>query len=78
MRYNSCRAVSVLYGKTTPSLSVPDNNWLNIEVDLLKFIWASMSRDVHSCTHWLGPRIPPPPITTHLDKVYEGAIGQQK
>jgi hypothetical protein len=34
-----------------------------------------MSRDVHSCTHWLRPRNSPPP--SHLDSYYEGAIGQQ-
>ncbi len=34
-----------------------------------------MSRDVHSCTHWLRPRNSPPP--PHLDSYYEGAIGQQ-
>jgi hypothetical protein len=34
-----------------------------------------MSRDVHSYTHWLRPRNPPPPPTFGL--VYEGAIGKQ-
>jgi hypothetical protein len=34
-----------------------------------------MSRDVHSCTHWLRPRNPPPPA---FGLVYEGAIGQQR
>jgi hypothetical protein len=33
-----------------------------------------MSRDVHSCTHWLRPRNPPIPAALGL--VYEGAIGQ--
>ncbi len=35
-----------------------------------------MSRDVHSCTHWLRPRNSPLP--PHLDSYYEGAIGQQR
>jgi hypothetical protein len=34
-----------------------------------------MSRDVHS-THWLRPRNPPLP--SHLDSLYDGAIGQQR
>jgi hypothetical protein len=37
-----------------------------------------MSRDVHSCTHWLRPRNPPSPIPTQLGLVYEGAIGQPR
>jgi hypothetical protein len=36
-----------------------------------------MSRDVHSCTHWLRPSNSPPP-PRHLDSYYEGAIGQQR
>ncbi len=35
---------------------------LNMEAYL-----ASMSRDVHSCTHWRRPRNPPPPIPSHWD-----------
>ncbi len=37
---------------------------LNMEVDLQVYL-GSMSRDVHSCTHWLRPRNPPNP--PHLD-----------
>ncbi len=37
-----------------------------------------MSRDVHSCTHWLRPRDPPPPPNPPaFGLIYEGAIGQQ-
>jgi hypothetical protein len=35
-----------------------------------------MSRDVHSCIHWLRPRNPSNPPAFGL--VYEGAIGQAK
>jgi hypothetical protein len=36
-----------------------------------------MSRDVHSCTHWLrSPQLPTFPL--HLDLYYEGAIGQPR
>ncbi len=32
-----------------------------------KLIWAPCARDVHSCTHWLRPRNPPPPrIWAHI------------
>ncbi len=44
---------------------------LNMEVDLQSY-WGSMSRDVHSCTHWLRPRNSPPP--PHLDSYYEGLL----
>jgi hypothetical protein len=38
---------------------------------------GSMSRDVHSFTHyWLKPLPPPPPRPPALGLVYEGAIGQ--
>jgi hypothetical protein len=41
-----------------------------MELDLPKFIWASM----YSRTHWLRPRnYPPPPA---FGFIYEGAIGQ--
>jgi hypothetical protein len=47
-----------------------------MEVDL-QSLFCYMSRDVHSCTHWLRdpatPSLPP-----HLDTYYEGAIGQQR
>jgi hypothetical protein len=33
---------------------------LNMKVDLQSF-WGSMSRDVHSCTHWVRPSNPPSP-----------------
>jgi hypothetical protein len=33
-----------------------------------------MSRDVHSCTHWLRPRNPPNPLPPAWRLVYEGAI----
>ncbi len=33
---------------------------LNMEVDLQGFFLGSMSRDVHSCIHWLRPRNSPP------------------
>jgi hypothetical protein len=43
------------------SLFFPLNHMLNMEVDLqILFAWV-MSRDVHSCTHWLRPRLPPSP-----------------
>ncbi len=42
---------------------------LNMEVYL-----GSMSRDVHSWTHWLRTPFLPP----HLDSYYEGANGQQR
>ncbi len=41
-----------------------------------KFIVGSLSRDVHSCTHWLRPRNSPSP--GRLDSYYEGAIGPQR
>jgi hypothetical protein len=36
-----------------------------------------MSRDVHSCSHWLRPRNPPPPLplSPHLRSYTRGAIG---
>ncbi len=38
-----------------------------------------MSRDVHSCTHWLRPRNPPPPPQSPAFRLeHEGAIGQQR
>ncbi len=30
-----------------------------------------MSRDVHSCTHWLRPRNPPPPPSPRIAKPAE-------
>ncbi len=36
-----------------------------------------MSRDAHSCTHWLRPRNSPS-LPPHLDSYCEGAIGQQR
>ena len=48
-----------------------------MEADLQSLL-GSISRDVHSCTHWLRretPQLPPPPA---LGLVYEGAIGQQR
>jgi hypothetical protein len=48
-----------------------------MELYLHKVYLGSMSRDVHSCTHWLRPRTPPPhPPAFGL--VYEGAIGQPR
>jgi hypothetical protein len=48
---------------------------LNMEVDLQVYL-GSMSRDVHSCTHWLRPRnLSHPPA---LGLVYEGAFGQPR
>ncbi len=48
---------------------------LNVEVDLRSLL-GSVSRDVHSCTHWLRPRnFPPRPA---FGIVYEGAIVQQR
>jgi hypothetical protein len=44
-----------------------------MELDLQVYL-GSMSRDVHSCTHWLRPN--DPPIPPDLDSIYEGAIGQ--
>jgi hypothetical protein len=47
-----------------------------MEVDL-QSLFGAISRDVHSCTHWLRPRnspLPPP----HLDSYNEGAIGKQR
>ncbi len=38
----------------------PNKLWLNMEVGI-QSLFGSMSRDVHSCTHWLRPRNPPPP-----------------
>ncbi len=46
-----------------------------MEVDLQSFL-GSMSRDLHSCTHWLRPRNPPPPPPFGL--IYEGAIDQPR
>jgi hypothetical protein len=47
------------------------HNRLNIELDLQSIFWLH----VHSCTHWLRPRNPPPhPPAFGL--IYEGAIGQ--
>jgi hypothetical protein len=48
---------------------------LNMELDIQSYV-GSMSRDVHSCTHWLRSRnsLPPPAF----GRVYEGAIGQQR
>ncbi len=40
---------------------------LNMEVYL-----GSMSRDGHSCTHWLRHRNPPPPLSPALGLIYEG------
>ncbi len=34
--------------------------WLNVELEVQSNL-GSMSRDVHSCSHWLRPRKPPPP-----------------
>jgi hypothetical protein len=38
---------------------------LNMEVDL-QSCFGSMSRDVHSCTHWLRLRNSPPPPSPHI------------
>jgi hypothetical protein len=50
-----------------------------MEVDLQSYL-VSMSRDVHSRTHWLRPRNPPPPPIPRIAMglVSEGAIGQQR
>ncbi len=46
-------------------------------LDLQSLYLGFMSRDVHSCTHWLRPRNPPPhPPAFGL--VHEDAIGQQR
>jgi hypothetical protein len=45
---------------------------LNMELDLLNFIWAP----VCSCTHWLRHRNSPPPTAFGL--IHEGAIGQPR
>jgi hypothetical protein len=44
-----------------------NKNRLNMELDLLSLFGLH----VHSCTHRLRPRIPPP-------RIYEGAIGQPR
>ncbi len=44
---------------------------LNMELDLQSLFGLH----VHSCAHWLGPRIPPPPA---LGLIYEGAVGQPR
>jgi hypothetical protein len=41
-----------------------------------KFYLGSMSRDVHSCSHWLRPRSLPPPLAFGL--VYEGRYWSAK
>jgi hypothetical protein len=48
---------------------------LNIELDL-QSLFGLLSRDRHSCTHWLRPLSSPPPSAFGL--VYEGAIGQPR
>jgi hypothetical protein len=51
------------------------NHRLNMELDLQSlFGLHCMSRDAHSCTHWLRPRTPLPAFGL----VYEGAIGQPR
>jgi hypothetical protein len=37
-------------------------SWVKYGVRSTKFIWAP----VYSCTHWLRPRNPPPPLPPHL------------
>jgi hypothetical protein len=49
---------------------------LNMEIDLQSLFGGSMSRDVHSCTHWLmKPRNPPlsPRIWAHIQGRYWSA-----
>jgi hypothetical protein len=48
---------------------------LNMELDLQIYL-GSMSRDVHSCSHWLRPRNPPPPFPRIWAHTTRGAIGQ--
>jgi hypothetical protein len=49
------------------------HHMFNMEVDLQSLhILGSMSRDVHSWTHWL--RHPAITSAPHLDSIYEGAI----
>ncbi len=49
---------------------------LNIWSWISKVYLGTMSRDVHSCTHWLRPRNPPHPLAFGL--VYEGTIGMPR
>ncbi len=44
---------------------------LSMELDLQSLFGLH----VHSCTHWLRPRNPPPPA---FGLIYEGAIGQPR
>ncbi len=46
--------------------------WLNMELDPQSLFWLHM----HSCTHWLRPRNPPPQHAFGL--IYEGSIGQPR
>jgi hypothetical protein len=49
----------------------PSHHRLNMEFDLLSLFGPH----VHSCTHWLRPRNPPP---SAFELKYEGAIGQPR
>ena len=46
-----------------------------MEVDLQSLLYlGSMSRDVHSCTHWLRPRNPLPSPRIAWTHIREGAM----
>jgi hypothetical protein len=47
---------------------------LNIELDLQSFFGLQ----VHSCNHWLRPRIHPCPPPPAFGLIFEGAIGQPR
>ncbi len=62
-RFTSTTRLSTAATWSTPPPTIQVNHRLNMEVDLQSF-FGSMSRDVHSCTHWLGaetPQLPPSP-----------------
>ncbi len=43
-----------------------------------KVYMGSMSRDVHSCPHWLRPRELPPPLSPAFGLIYEGRYWSAK